>query len=103
MPSIDQMTRDRIRKMARRGNLIHECFKVISEAVYPNAPPNQLREMRICFFAGAVERFALMNACLDDGVSETDGDLAFMSQWVDELDAFHRKTIAALQVNGHPQ
>ncbi|MGI3163106.1 hypothetical protein [Pseudooceanicola sp. 200-1SW] len=33
---------------------------------------------------------------LDDGTSETDGDLAFMQQWVDELEAFHRKTMVAM-------
>ncbi|WP_010137345.1 hypothetical protein [Oceanicola sp. S124] len=96
MPSIDQMTRDRIRKMARRGRLIDECFKVFTASAYPNASPDQLREMRICFFAGAAELFAVMTAGLDDGISETDGDLIFMQQWVDELEAFHRKTVAAM-------
>lgn len=96
MPSIDKMTRDRVRKMARRGKLIDECFKVFVEHVYPGAPPGQLREMRVCFFAGAAELWAVVNAGLDDGVSETDGDLAFMSQWVQELEDFHRKTMAAM-------
>lgn len=96
MPSIDQMTRDKIRKMAQRGKLIDECFKVFAAAVYPGAGQDQLRELRISFFAGAAELFAVINAGLDDGVSETDGDLAFMQQWVDELEAFHRNTIAVL-------
>jgi hypothetical protein len=103
MPSIDQMTRDRIRKMARRGKLIDECFKVFAATVYPAAGPDQMREMRTCFYAGAAELFAVMNAGLDDGISETDGDLIFMQQWVEELETFHLKTMAATAAKGKPQ
>lgn len=103
MPSIDKMTRDRVRKMARRGKLIDECFKVFAAHVYPGSGPNQMREMRVCFFAGAAELFAVMNAGLDDGISETDGDLVFMQQWVDELESFHRKTMATMNASTKPQ
>lgn len=103
MPSIEQMTRTKIRKMARRGKLIDECFTLFAAKVYPDAPTSQLREMRTCFFAGAAELFAVMNAGLDDGISETDGDLKFMSQWVDELEAFYRKTMATMNAAGKPQ
>ena len=99
MPSIDKMTRNKLRKLARRGKLIDECFVVFAAHVYPNAPADQLREMRVCFFAGAAELFAVMNAGLDDGISETDGDLKFMEQWVDELEAFHRKTMATMSAS----
>lgn len=70
--------------------------------VYPGAPADQRAVMQICFFAGAAELFAVMNAGLDDGVSETDGDLVFMQQWAAELEAFHRKTIAAMKANSNP-
>ena len=103
MPSIDHMTRNELRKLARRGKLIDECFKVFVGAVYPGAPSNQRETMRVCFFAGAAELYAVMTAGLDDGVSETDGDLAFMQQWVDELEDFHRKTIAAMTASGPKQ
>jgi len=103
MPSIDKMTRDRLRKMARRGKLIDECFKVFAAHVYPSAGPDQTREMRVCFFAGAAELFAVMNAGLDDGISETDGDLVFMQQWVDELEKFHRNTMTTMMASGSPQ
>lgn len=96
MPSNDKMIRAEIRKLARQGRLIDECFKVFQRAVYPDAPPDQVREMRVCFFAGAAEIYALMNAGLDDGLSETDGDLVFMSQWVEEIERFHARTIAAM-------
>lgn len=103
MPSIDQMTRTEIRKLARRGKLIDETFKVFQRMVYPGAPDDQVQAMRICFFAGAAELFALMNAGLDDGVSETDGDLALMQQWVDELERFHARTIATMSAQGQKQ
>jgi len=102
MPSIEQMTRAEIRKMARRGKLIDTCFKVFADMVYPGAPADQRATMRVCFFAGAAEMFAVMTAGLDDGISETDGDLAFMQQWVDELEDFHRKSIAAATAAGDP-
>lgn len=95
MPGVDKMVQSRIRKLAREGRLIDEAFKVFQRAVYPGAPPDQVAAMRTCFFAGAAELFALMNAGLDDGLSETDGDLAFMQQWVDELERFHARVIAA--------
>lgn len=94
MPAFDKIARDRVRKLARLGTLVDECFKIFAEHVYPNANTDQMREMRVCFFAGATELFAIMNAGLDEGISETDGDLKFMEQWVDELERFHRKTIA---------
>ncbi len=47
--------------------------------------------------------FALMTAGLDDGTQETDGDLVFMSQWVDELERFHRRTIEASKARGERQ
>lgn len=95
MPGVDKMVQSRIRKLAREGRLIDETFKVFQRAVYPGAPPDQVATMRTCFFAGAAELFALMNAGLDDGLSETDGDLVLMQQWVDELERFHARVIAA--------
>ncbi|MBY5988227.1 hypothetical protein [Roseovarius atlanticus] len=94
------MTRAELRKLARRGKLIDTCYKVFADACFPGAPPDQRATMRICFFAGAAELFAVMNAGLDDGTNETDGDLAFMEQWVNELESFHEKTIAALMATG---
>lgn len=103
MPSVDKMIQTKVRKLARRGKLIDECFVMFAAHVYPNAPASQLREMRTCFFAGAAELFAIMNAGLDDGLDETDGDLRFMQQWVDELEAFHRNTMATMTANTKPQ
>jgi hypothetical protein len=83
--------------------LIDECFKEFQRRVYPDAGPDQIREMRVCFFAGAAELFAVMNAGLDDGLAETDGDLDYMQHWVDELEAFHKRTIATMMAQGRMQ
>lgn len=96
MSSTAQMTRRMVRKLARRGKLIDEAFKVFQRAVYPGAPPDQIREMRVCFFAGAAEIFALQQASLDEGNEPTDEDMEFMSQWVAELEEFHQRTIQTM-------
>lgn len=97
MPSTNLMIRSEVRKLARQGKLIDAAFKVFRRAVFPGAEPDQVHAMRICFFAGAAEIHALMMAGLDDGLSETDGDLVFLQQWVDEIEQFHTRTIAAMQ------
>jgi hypothetical protein len=101
MPAADRMVRARLRKLARQGRLVDTAFKEFQRAVFPGAPPDQVHTMRVCFFAGAAELHALINAGLDDGVADTDGDLEFMNQWVDEIEAFHRRTIAAMTAPKH--
>lgn len=103
MPSTDQMIRSEVRKLARQGRLIDEAFKLFQRQVFPGAPPDQVHAMRVSFFAGAAEIFALMTAGLDDGTGETDGDLSFMSQWVDEIERFHARTIEATKAAGKAQ
>jgi hypothetical protein len=99
MPSADKMTRRELRKLARQGRLVDECFKTFQRMVYPGASPEQVATMRICFFAGAAELMAITLAGLDDGVAETEGDLDFMEQWHGEVERFHERTIAAMQAN----
>jgi hypothetical protein len=100
MPSIDQMIKTEVRKLARQGRLIDTAFTMFQRQVYPAAGPDQVAAMRVCFFAGAAEIFAVMNAGMDDGLAETDGDLRFMQQWVEEIERFHARTIAASQATG---
>jgi hypothetical protein len=94
------MVKGKIRKLAREGRLIDEAFNIFQRKVFTGAPESQVEAMRICFFAGAAELHALMMASLDEGVSETDDDMTFMTQWVDELEAFHLKVIAADAAKG---
>lgn len=103
MPIIDHMIKAEVRKLARQGKLIDTVFKMFQRQVFPGAPEDQVHAMRICFFAGAAEIFAVMNAGMDDGLAETDGDLRFMQQWVDEMEDFHRRTIAASTAKGAKQ
>ncbi|MGS4947416.1 hypothetical protein ACVDG3_18210 [Meridianimarinicoccus sp. RP-17] len=93
MPSTDKMVRAEVRRLARKGKLIDEAFKVFQRSVYPGAPADQVACMRTCFFAGAAEIWALMNAGADEGDDVTDGDMEFMSSWVAEIERFHQRTI----------
>ena len=90
------LTRSELRRLARKGVLIDTAFKVFRRTVYPDAGPDQVAAMRTCFFAGAAEVHAMTTAGLDEGAEETDGDLEFMAGWVDEIERFHRRTIAAM-------
>lgn len=65
----------------------------------PGAPPEQVNALRIAFFAGAQEINALLLASLDEGNDPTDGDLEFMSHWQDEIERFHKRTIATMRAN----
>ena len=103
MPSIDHMIKSEIRKMARRGSLVDTAFKMFRERVFPDADGDQCAVMRVCFFAGCAEIFAIMNAGMDDGLSETDGDLVFMQQWVEEIERVHARTIATSHAGGPKQ
>ncbi len=102
MPSIDRMVRSEIRKLARQGRLVDETFKAFQREVYPGAPPDQVHELRVCFFAGVAEFYAILSVGLDDGTAETDGDMAFMEQWVAEVERFHKRTIATADAEGKP-
>lgn len=53
-----------------------------------NAPPEQLREMRMAFFAGAQHLFTSIMSVMEPGEEPTEKDLDRMSRVNDELDAF---------------
>lgn len=104
MPASDKMVRSHLRKLARKGRLVDECFKVFQRMVYPGAPPDQVATMRICFYAGAAEYMAILFAGMDGGPQKTDGDMQLLSQCQEEIEGFHRKTIAAMTAEeGRPQ
>ena len=97
------IARPKIRKLARQGKLVDETFKVFQRSVFPGASPDQVATMRVCFFAGAAEISALMMYGLDEGTRETDGDLEFMSQWQEEIERFHQRTIDTMAAGGTRQ
>lgn len=88
--------RSKARKLARQGRLVDETFKVFQRMVYPGAPPDQVSALRVAFFAGAQEIFALMTVSMDEGDEPTGGDLKFMEDWTGEIERFHQRTIAAM-------
>lgn len=95
MASTDKMVRSEVRKLARQGRLIDEAFKMFQRQVFPNAGPDLVGQMRICFFAGAAEVWAVMQAAMDDGDAISPDEEAFMSGWVDEVERFYERVIAA--------
>lgn len=103
MPVTSKMIRSEIRKLARQGILIDSAFLVFQAKVYPGVSAPQIAVMRTAFFAGAAEVYALMMAGLDDGLTETGGDLRFMEQWTAEIERVHARTIAAVSAGGAAQ
>lgn len=98
--ALARIARPQIRKLARKGKLVDEAFKVFREAAFPGATPEQIHTMRVCFYAGAAEVYALTMFGLDEGVAETEGDMAFMAAWTGEVEQFHERTIAAMMAGG---
>lgn len=94
MPYADQAVQSHLRKLARQGRLIDTAFRYFREAVYPGAPPDQIRELRVAFFAGAAEAHALTMAGLDENDDPSEAELDFMSNWVREVTEFHERTLA---------
>lgn len=60
-----------------------------------DAPPDQLREMRLAFFAGAMHVFFTLMHILDPGQEPTEKDMQRMDKLHEELDRF-RKEMEAL-------
>lgn len=96
MPSSPQMIRKELRELARQGRLVEECFQVFQREFFPTASPVVAHAMRMCFFAGAAELWALINAGIDEADDISDAEEEFMGQWVAEVEAFHERNIANL-------
>ena len=96
MPYADHAVRSHLRRLARQGRLVDTAFRAFREAVYPGAPPDQVRELRVAFFAGAAEVHAFVMSGLDEGDAETQADLDFMNGWAREVTEFHERTLATV-------
>lgn len=57
-------------------------------AIHDDAPPMQLEEMRMAFFAGAQHLFGSVMSFLEDGEEPTDNDLKRMDNVDKELQQF---------------
>lgn len=92
---VNTEARNTLRKLARQGRLMDEAFKHYQRAVYPGAPPDQVRELRTTFFAGAAELIALLTQAADDTpfdqISAEEEAMTFAV--FAEVEAFHRRTV----------
>jgi len=71
------------------GKLVEAGFEALRLlAMLPDAPPDQVREMRLAFFAGAQHLFGSIMTILDAGDDPTERDLRRMSLIAAELNEF---------------
>ena len=78
-----------IRHLTREGKLIEAGFSGLRmAAMHDDVPADQLREMRIAFFAGAAHLFSSIMTTLDPGVEPTQADMERMGKIDDELRVF---------------
>jgi hypothetical protein len=103
MPSTDKMIKNEVRKLARKGKLVDEAFKMFARAIFPRASPDQVAVMRTCFYAGAAELHAIHISALDDCEDVTDGDEVFYGQVCDEIEQYHARIIATASARGSVQ
>ena len=95
-----ELTGPKLRKLSRQKRLIRHCFKAFREKVYPGAPPDQIRELKVSFYAGAAELFNVMLAGYElDGTDEpTETDMDYIAGISEELDDFYRKVVAEAEM-----
>jgi hypothetical protein len=72
-----------------KGKLIEGGFQAMRIiAMDPDAPPDQVREMRMAFFGGAQHLFGTIMSILDPGNEPTDADMRRMDLIDKELKEF---------------
>lgn len=77
------------RELADQGKLIEAGWVGLRlAAIDPDAPPDQLTEMRMAFFAGAHHLFGALMDVLDPDAEPTDADMKRMALIDNELDGF---------------
>ncbi len=85
----DELVNGVAKQLADEGKLIEAGWAGLKiAAVSPDAPPLQLQEMRMAFFAGAAHLFQSIMSVMDDGDDATEGDLKKMTLIQSELDCF---------------
>lgn len=92
---LSRAMRPKALKLAAEGRLLATVFAEFADTVYPDAPPDQLRELRVAFFAGAAELHALQTYIFDvDTPEPTDSDMRFLSNLLNEIEFAHERTLA---------
>lgn len=91
------------RELIDQGKLIEAGWISLRiAAISPDAPGEQLSEMRKAFFAGAQHTFASIMTMLDPGDEPTDADMRRMSQIESELETFGAQLQAEIMTRGQP-
>jgi hypothetical protein len=87
---------DLAKRFVDDGKLIEVGFIGLRKHVmHPDAPQEQVREMRMAFMAGAQHLFASILAVLDPDREPTERDMQRMGKINDELEAFAAEMAAA--------
>jgi hypothetical protein len=98
-----QTVRVAIVAYAAKGEAMAHAFDAFQALVYPGAPADQLRELKISFMAGASELLSIIMAVMEQGEDVTDADLAVMDNISNELAAFHQGVIDTASAGGRMQ
>jgi hypothetical protein len=90
-PTIQEVAQELAEGLADAGKIIEGGFAGFRMMVIPSeAPPIQVHEMRMAFFAGAQHLFASIMAVMDTDREPTPRDLHRMSMIHEELEAFRK-------------
>ena len=90
-----------VRKLTDEGLLIEAGWTMFRKAVIrPDAPAQQLQDMRLAFFAGAQHLFGSLNGIMDADAEPTEADLSRMSSIDRELRVFIEQFKAGLAKRG---
>lgn len=77
------------KELADKGKLIEAGWVALRlNCIHPNAPPEQLQEMRMAYLAGAQHLFSSIVATMDEDKEPTPADLNRMELIHKELEAF---------------
>jgi hypothetical protein len=94
---LEQLSRD----LTDQGKLIEAGWVGLRLAcIDERAPADQLREMRMAFFAGAQHLFASIMTILEPGAEPSDADLGRMDLIHRELKAFAEQFTARINTKG---
>jgi hypothetical protein len=90
-PTVQEVSQELAEGLADAGKIIEGGFAGFRMMVIPSeAPPIQVNEMRMAFFAGAQHLFASIMAVMDTDREPTPRDLHRMSMIHEELEAFRK-------------
>lgn len=108
MTDLERATKEAVdaicKEAADQGKLIEAGWLALRmTAIHPAAPPNQLAEMRMAYFAGAQHLFSSIMGTLDPDADPTEADLRRMDLIDQELKAWladYKLSVARPQGSG---